>query len=546
MSGNSQTQPSSTRAPLRLNRISAARFASLIGALALLVALAGWLASTDITPLVAIAGVIGFSGLGLWMFLAPDDFRATLTGRRAVFGANSALIVIVFTAIVVLVYGLAARSNLATDLTSRGYYQLKANIRPVVEALSRPIQITAFYSRRLLQQQALESPVLRMFVDAAPEKIRLVYVDPDEQPLLARDFGLQSSFGIYVSYLTPTGGPDLRFTAQVSPSLQFLNERYIAEAILQLEARGKFKVLFTVGSGEIDTTTIATGIRDGMAAVGITVGTVDLTREDIPSDTTAIVILAPFRDFAQPEVDKIKAFTDRGGKLFLMAEPAFRGDVQFMQADDSPMRKYLWEVWGIRNNRDIVFDPLSFYETQYYIRPAQFNEQHPIVQKDSSGTPAQPLFNITQSWQIDSQPRPNITVLRIYTTSNDAFGKLNLREVAQNPDRATRTAIDVPGPLTLVAVAEDSETSARLIVVGDADWIVNDLIVAFDGQILWTNMMDWLTRFLQRISIEPAFRQLPLLVTTNELNIAAFITLGILPGAVLIAGAFVWWRRRRN
>lgn len=451
---------------------------------------------------------------------------------------------IIFTAIVVLVYALAARSNLATDLTSRGYYQLKANIRPVIENLSQPIQITAFYSRRLLQQQALESPVLRMFVEAAPEKIRLVYVDPDEQPLLARDFGLQSGFGIYVSYLTPTGTPDLRFTVQVSPSLQFLNERYIAEAILQLEARGKFKVLFTVGSGEIDTSTIATGIRDGMAAVGISVGTIDLTREDIPADTTALVILAPFRDFAQPEVDKIKAFTDGGGKLFLMAEPAFRGDVQFMQADESPMRKYLWEVWGIRNNRDIVFDPLSFYETQYYIRPAQFNEQHPIVQKDSSGTPAQPLFNITQSWQIDSEPRPNITTVRIYTTSNEAFGKLNLREVAQNPDRATRTAIDVPGPLTLVAVAEDSETSARLIVVGDADWIVNDLIVAFDGQILWTNMMDWLTRFLQRISIEPAFRQLPLLVTTNELNIAAFITLGILPGAVLIAGAVVWWRRR--
>lgn len=90
MSSDSQTQPASHRPPLRLNRIGTARAASLVGSLALLVALVGWLAAADITPLVALSGVVGLSGIGLWMFLAPDDFRATLTGRRAIFGANSA------------------------------------------------------------------------------------------------------------------------------------------------------------------------------------------------------------------------------------------------------------------------------------------------------------------------------------------------------------------------------------------------------------------------------------------------------------------------
>jgi ABC-type uncharacterized transport system involved in gliding motility auxiliary subunit len=539
-----------------LDRLSVARWSSAIGAVALVIAVVALLASGELSAVVVISALIGMGGLGVWMTLAPEDFRNTLTGRRAIYGSNSLLIVLLFVGIVLIVYGMAARSGIAADFTSRGYYTLKANIRPIVQQLSRPIQITAFYSRRLLTNQALEAPILRLFSDAAPDKIRLVYADPDIQPILARRFGLNGAYGIFVSYLDAEGAPDLNFTVKVAtardrlPSLpleeDYVNERWIAEAILQLEARGKFRVLFSVGNGEVSLDNDATGIRDGLRSVGIQVATLDLSREGVPQGTTALVILAPVRDFTQEMADRVAAFLDSGGKVLIMAEPAYRSDIRFMQAEDSPLAQYLWRAWGVRPNRDIVFDPLSFNETQYYVRAAQFLEGHPIVQKDQTGSAARPLFPIAQSWQIAPESPPDVIVRRIYTTSPEAFGKLDLREVARNPDRAVREAADLPGPLALVVAAENARTGARLLLVGDSDWVTNDLIVAFDGQILWTNMIDWLTDFLERVTVEPAFGQLPLSVPSRDLELTAFITVGVLPAAILLVGMWVWWRRSRR
>lgn len=537
------TAPDSSRG---LDRLGVARLGSIVGALALIVAVIALLAQGDATPLVVGSALLAAIGIGLWVTLAPDDFRATISGRRAVYGTNSALVTILVAGSAIIVYTLANGSGVAADFTTAGYYQLKPNVRPVLDSLTRPIQITAFYSRQLLGQQSAEVPLLRMFQDAAPDMVRIAYVDPDEQPLVASQFGLQSNFGVFVSYLTDEGLPDPRFTVQMRPDMTYVNERWVAESILQLQARGLYKVVFTVGGDEMNIDADATGIRDGLKSVGITVDKVDLTNAEIPADTTVLVILAPRRDFTQPEVDKIAAFTERGGKLLLMAEPAYEGSIRFMQQAESPLAVYLWKVWGVRPQRDIVVDPVAYYDNIFYVRPAKFANNHPIVNKDESGTPARPLFSIVQSWEIAPTPPDGVNVTPLYTSSDSSFGRLELRNLAMDPDRTTRTALELAGPLTLAAAAENTNTGARLIVVGDSDWVLNDLIESFDGQYLWTNMMDWLTQFLKRITVNPVSVTLPLNVSSTELNIAAVITLVILPGVVLLAGAWVWWRRARR
>jgi hypothetical protein len=245
-------------------------------------------------------------------------------------------------------------------------------------------------------------------------------------------------------------------------------------------------------------------------------------------------------------VNKIAVYLANGGKLLLMAEPNYNSAIKFMASDDSPMVKYLWDTWGVRPQHDIVFDPVSYNTSQYYVLASKFAPSNAIITKDAAGTPAQPLFAICQSWEVASIKPDNVTVSKLYETSSSAFGKVDLREVAQNPDRVARGANDVPGPLTLALSAQNSVNNAQIIAVGDADWISNDQIVAYDGQVLWTNMIDWLTQFLSRITVNPVMTQLPLNVSTSELSTAAFITVFLLPGAVLIAGSLVWWRRVRR
>jgi hypothetical protein len=98
----------------------------------------------------------------------------------------------------------------------------------------------------------------------------------------------------------------------------------------------------------------------------------------------------------------------------------------------------------------------------------------------------------------------------------------------------------------MLVAAENKKNSARLIAMGESDWVYNDLITDFDGQYLWTNMIDWLTHYLTNITVNPVSKQLPLIVDSGSLNLVLIVTLIVLPGLVLVAGGFVWWDRLRR
>jgi len=536
---------------MALDRLRVARILSGIGALALVIAVIAFLLQRDITPLVLLGLVIGMIGIGLWTILAPNDLRSVISGRQALYGTNSIFTSILFAGIIAVVYTLSTNLGLVADLTAVHYYSLKADSVAAVKQLDRPLVITAFYSSSRLSDQALDMPILNMYKDAAPDKIRLVIVDPDEQPLKARSFGLNGSFGIYISTLDQRGDPDLNNTVLVDSP--YAREPQITQAILKLQARGKYRVLFTIGHNEIGTDIEkkedAYAIRAGMEKVGILTGVIDLRTQDIPQDTAAIVMLRPEIDLQQAEVNRIAQYMANGGRLLVMAQPAYRGQIQFMVPADSPMAKYLWETWGIRPQNDIVYDPKSFVDDPYRVLAARVS-QHPVMNRDIAGTTqVRPLLTLAQSWEIAKDGRPNVQVSPLILTSDQAVGKVNVRKIAANPDDPNNQkaeAGDVTGPLTMAAAAENTRNNARLIVVGAGDWILNDVVVTFDGEILWTNMIDWLTHYLSDISVKPVVSQLPLIVDASLLNVVAVITLVVLPGVVLLAGAVVWWDRQRR
>jgi ABC-type uncharacterized transport system len=527
-----------------LSKARLGRLASLAGSVGLITLVAEVLFAGTIGPLGLLGGLAAMIGFGLWMVLAPDELRNMLTGRQTIYGGGTALMLALFAGIIMMAYSIARTSNVSADFTTLRYYSLKEDVRRSVSALSQPIQISAFYDRSLLGRLSSEAPVLKMFKDGNPTNVNIVYYDPVAQPLIARTFGLTENWGVFVSYLHPDGTPDTRPSRMVKMRTGVVSEKFMAEAIQQLEAQGRYRVVFTTGAGEISLDSDATGIRDGLLSVGMQVETVDLFNNDLPADTTLLVMLGPFRDYPQTAVDKIAAYMAGGGKLLLMAEPAFDGRITFMTRPESPLLVYLRDAWGVIPEQTIAFDPQSFEGTSYYVRPARFLEGHPIVQKDEVGTANRPLFLIAQSWRIF--PLADVQADVIYQSSPAGFGKRNLQEVARNPDRAVQEATDAPGPLNLMVAAQNTRTKAKLVAIGDADWVRNDQIVAFDGQILWTNIIDYMTDFLRQIVVNPVAIQPPLNVSSADLDTAALITNLILPGLVLMTGFFVWARRVRK
>jgi hypothetical protein len=537
--------------PVLLDRLALARIGSGVGGLALVVAVLALLVQHDITPLVLVSVVIGIIGIVVWTVLAPNDFRNLITRRQAFYGGGSIFTSILVIGIVAIVYALTVNSGVFADLTSVHYYSLTPDIRATVLSLTTPIQITAFYDRTRLTDQAADTPILRMFADVAPNRVKLVIADPDEQALLARNLGLVGSFGIYVSELNSQGQPDFQRTVQMQGS--YAREAWIASAILQLQASGKYKVVFTTGHGEIGTDITlkedAYGIRAGMEKVGILTGTVDLKSDPIPTGTTALVLLRPQSDLEQSEVNKIAEYMANGGRLLVMAKPAYIGAIQFMTSPNSPMAKYLWDTWGLRPQNDIVFDPKSYLENPYRLLAA-YVLPHKITNRDETGTTQiRPLFTIAQSWEVAQTPPNNVRVTTLIASSDQSIGKVNLVKVASNPDNPDNLRVeagDLKGPLPLMLTAENTATKAKLVVIGDSDWAYNDTVTTYDGQYLWTNTIDWLTQYLTNITVNPVVKQLPLIADQASLNLVAVITLALLPGLVLLTGGFVWWNRLRR
>jgi hypothetical protein len=349
------TPPTQTASQsILLGRGGLARLSSGVGASGVVLAILLLLLNGEVSLLTVGALVVGLLGLAIWIALAPDDFRALLTGRQAAHGGNSIVAVVLVAGIVALLYFMSASASIGIDLTSVGYYSLKPDVKPVLANLAEPIQITAFYNRAVLGQKSVDAPILKLFTDADPTKVRIAYIDPDEQPLVAQSFGLSANYGLFVSYLQADGSPDLRPARTVPVRGDFANEKLIAESILQLQAQGLFKVVFTTGAGELSTESDVRGIWDGLRSVGIQTSTLDLVNDPIPADTTALVMLAPWLDFTQATVDKIAAYMANGGKLMLLAEPSYDSRVRFMIDDASPMLNYLWDTWGVRPQRVIM------------------------------------------------------------------------------------------------------------------------------------------------------------------------------------------------
>ena len=110
--------------------------------------------------------------------------------------------------------------------------------------------------------------------------------------------------------------------------------------------------------------------------------------------------------------------------------------------------------------------------------------------------------------------------------------------------------MDYPGPLNSVAWAWDQDTSAKILLVGDSDFVTNGFIGGSQGNaILFTDGVAWLTGFNEQVSFSPqAFTTaLPLVfISTQTLDLIAFVTVILMPGLVLVSGLAIWTRRMRR
>jgi ABC-type uncharacterized transport system involved in gliding motility auxiliary subunit len=467
-------------------------------------------------------------------------FFGTRSGRYGTLAASSLLIVL---AILVAVNYIGKKQNKRWDLTASGQFSLSDQSRNIVQKLDAPLQVMVF----------AQEPQFQMYRDRMREyeyvskQINTEYIDPDKKPTVAQQSNVQQYGTMIFNYK----GRSERTTANT--------EQDITNTIIKVVSGQVRKIYFTQGHGEHDP---ASGERDGYQALNTS-----LTNENygveklvlaqtgkVPDDATAVVVAGPKTDFFGPEVDALKTYLEKNGKLLLMLDPPAKADAPALSNLVA-----LAHDWGVDATNTLVVDASGMGRligADASVPIAANYPSHPITERFSVLT----AYPMTRGLSIVQGGVGGHTASPVVESSPQSWAEADIKallasgEVAMDEGKG-----DKPGPITIAAAVtatkdttppapgtpDTPKPETRVVVFGDSDFAANGAMGIQGNKDMFMNTVGWLTQQENLISIrakEASDRRLTL--TATQQNNITWLSLLIVPGLVFGTGIYSWMRRR--
>src|SRR5213594_4272480 len=347
-----------------------------------LLSLVGWLGTALVFVAVAIrfgypakeqwASYLAWAGLvcvlaytlGQWREIAKVFSR-----RQARYGTLAATSVLVVLGILIAINYIGAKQNKRWDLTVNKQFSLSDQSRNVLTKLDSPLQVLVF----------VQEPEFPRYRDKLKEyeymskKISTEFIDPDKKPAIAKQNQVQQYGTIVFNYK----GRTERVTSDA--------EQEITNGIIKVVSGQQRKVYFTQGHGEKETASQSD--RDSYSAIAAALGRENYTVDKlviaqqgaVPDDAAVVVVAGPKTDFFPNEIDALKKYLDKAGKLLLMLDPPDRAD--------SPQATNLIALahdWGTEVGNNVVVDVSGMGRligTDASVPVAANYPSHPITQR---------------------------------------------------------------------------------------------------------------------------------------------------------------------
>lgn len=537
-----------------ITRRNVGHVASFVGAAALLVGIIGLIWQGGVTDYIVVALALGVVGIALWAVMAPGEFTGFVTGRQARRSTTAVFSTLLLIGITALVYLLLQRAALTLDMTVAQRFTLSRETETVLRRVTLPIRITGFYSSRALAQREIDDEFFRLYEAATDSKITREYIDPDEQPALAQRYGVTQDAQVFISYLNEDGSVNFTTLARVPRGDQ--QERDMTQAISRLLIAGTLSVYFDVSMGErdpLDTSQegisgINNGVREsGLATYPLSIADLAAQGQDIPANAATVIFARPLNDLTDAQIGVVDRYLQTGGSLLILADVLFNDDPFLKQ--DGAFNQYLWENFGIRALDMAVVDPAVSGTTALDVISAYVFPQSDIgARLDPASNPT--MFRVARALDVnlDSAPQ-NIANGRVIQSSEYSYGETDFNALGETNTYRYDEGADVPGPLTTVVWATSQQTNAKIVLIGDSDFVSNGLVLTGGNGVLFTDSMAWLTGLGEQITFAPQLYGVgsPLIfVSTQTLDLITFLTVILLPGAVLVTGVAIWMRRARR
>lgn len=469
-------------------------------------------------------------GIALYAILSPDSIRRFFTGRQARYGSNSLILTLAVLGIIFVANYIVFNNPKSWDLTEDKSNTLSDATLQILATLPDNVTATAFYSATLNTASAEE--LLQKFKSNSNGKFDFAFVDPDANPVAAREAGITGD------------GKVMLQMGETKEIAAFVSEEELARTLIRLISPEARTVYFLQGHGE---PSIESGgdlsyaiARDTLEQKNYTVSMLNLISEgEIPEDAEVVIVAGPTKPLGVREVNLLKDYVEAGGSLVVMQDP--RLFTEFGEAPD-PLAEYLLTDWGISLNEDIIIDFSGVTQNALDAASLQYNS-HPITQNLNQ----QYIVILPQARSISlTTIADDVVTTPLISTSENSWGETSVLVDGENPEFDEAT--DLPGPLTMAAAGENTTTSGRVVVVGNSLYATDTVFDAYGNGNLFINSVDWAAEQedLLTIPVRETTARVFQPPTQGSFLILVVIVVFVLPGMVVFAGVYSWFTRRKR
>lgn len=505
----------------------------------LLIALAAFLAAVGIfivqnswNRAVQISLGVAVIGLALFAALDPDRIRKLFSGRQARYGSNFLVLTIAFVGILVVINYLGYTNTQRLDLTEDKEFSLAPETQDVLEQLTEPVKVQAFYQST--ESTASAQDLLEKYAYFSDGKLSYEFIDPDSDPAAAEEAGILYYGTIVFS------------TSESKQLVRTVSESEFTSALVRLMNPGARSVYFVTrhgeysieGNNEITLSLIAAELE----AKNFTVSSINLsTMLQIPADAYVLVIASPTQSLAQAEIAMIDNYLEGGGALVVLAESPM---VNGLGVEADLLAGFLKDNYGVVLGNDIIVDPVmesNFGEPYWAVSDRIAN--HAITNELLYNTFFPTARSITTQ-----EAASSVTQTDLIFTADYTWAETDPVSYA-NKSNQYEDGVDLMGPIAVAVAVEDSTTGARVVVFGDAEFPLNRYYQGTSGNpTILLNSIEWAAGEEGLINLSSRVTTQRSLILTDP-NLINWVTLGsivIIPGLVVVGGISAWLIRRKR
>ncbi len=411
------------------------------------------------------------------------------------------------------------------DVTANKKNSLTDQSTRILKTLGKGLRLTIFSSKS--EQGTIRALLDLYLLDNA--SIEINFIDIQVRPELVSKYGIEKSGTVLVQF----SGKEEKVTN--------LSELAITNAIIKVSREKDPIVFYSTGHGELN---LSAKENEGGSYLNqlLAQGSYDLRAvklsaySELPSFVAALIIWGPKQGFHPIELEVIKNYLKRGGRLMVALDP---------NVDDDKVAdlRELLSSYGVVIGNNLVVDRLKHINGSNGSVPMldRYHSEHAIT-KEFKG---QVFFPLVSSIQKIEGSKGKLSVLAQSSPFPASWAELSLKEFVSGVITYNQEE-DTKGPLGLYAAWEAKGTATRMILSGNSTFVINSYQKFSKNFSLFLNSLSWLVNEDRLISFNlPVVNDEPVFISAPQLGIIFYFSVLFAPLSLIIIAIVIYRRRIR-